>query len=443
MTIPKIIHQTWKTKEVPPNFSNMVQSWRDKNPNWEYHFWTDDDLETLVREHYPKFLNIFKSYPRGVQRADAGRYLLLHHCGGVYADIDTICLKSFDLLVHENRIILCEEPQKHWPQHIAPRGFKRIIFNGTIASPKGHPFWLYLLDCMTLNMHSIDVLDATGPFLLTGCVDSYPDQEAFSVNDTHLFCHLDAQGRVSKDIKFGDYIDAVLSVHHWASSWAVKWNDVLLSCAEFLAKQIAKLAILRKFVAQSRARKIDKGLLHEAIATMIQSEVIKVHRIEDLDIIDQNGLKEADWHLFIHHSIEGYSTDVVPTLVSIRHKVVVPHCVRSRDSELSVDLESFAIKPESKLGLALLPFCRAFPKLSPLKKLMLQDVRYLNQLELDHVGGMMLLVHHTVFKAGLRIKSKKDGSLEMHEFCQDLVDCNFKAIGLPNLIVPCGEIRLT
>lgn len=74
---------------------------------------------------------------------------------------------------------------------------------------------------------------------------------------------------------------------------------------------------------------------------------------------------------------------------------------------------------------------------------MLQDVRYLNQLELDHVGGMMLLVHHTVFKAGFRIKKKNDGSLEMHEFCRDLVDCNFKAIGLPNLIVPCGEIHFT
>ena len=107
MSIPKIIHQTWKTTEVPPNFLNMVQSWRDKNPNWEHHFWTDEDLEALVRENYPKFLNIFKSYPRGVQRADAGRYLILHHCGGVYTDIDTTCLKSFDLLAHENRIILC------------------------------------------------------------------------------------------------------------------------------------------------------------------------------------------------------------------------------------------------------------------------------------------------------------------------------------------------
>lgn len=441
--IPKIIHQTWKIATVPPNYSHMVQSWRDKNPNWEYRIWTDDDLETLVREHYPKFLNIFKSYPRGVQRADAGRYLILHHCGGVYTDIDTSCLKSFDLLAHENRIILCEEPQKHWPQHIAPRGFKRIIFNGTIASPKGHPFWLYLLECMTLNMHSTDVLDATGPFLLTGCIDSYSDQEAFSVNHTHLFCHLDAQGHVSQDLKFGDYKDVDLSIHHWASSWAVKWNDRLLGFAEFFARQIAKLAIARNFVASGRVRKIDKGLLHSAITTTVQSEVITVHRTDHLGSVDQNSLGEADWHLFVHHTIEDYSSHVVPALLSLRHKIVVPHCVKSRDSELSVDLESFAVKPQSKLGLALLPFCRAFPKLSPLKKLMLQDVRYLNKLELDHVGGMMILVHHTVFRAGLRIKSKSDGSLEMHEFCQDLVACNFKAIGLPNLVVPCGEIRFT
>lgn len=440
--IPKLVHQTWKTSAVQPNYLPMVQSWRDKNPTWEYRFWSDDDLESLVREYYPKFLDTYKSYPRGVQRADAGRYMLLHRFGGVYADIDTSCIKSFDAISKENRIVLCEEPREHWPHHVIPRGLKRIIFNGTIASPEGHPFWAYLLERMQQNRHSADVLDATGPFLLTGCIENYSDQSAFSVNDTHLFCHLTAQGKVSKDLGFGDYHNLNLSVHHWASSWAVKWSDVLTGLGELAAYQIAKLARLKPLFARSVAHKINRSLLHGAISTSIQNEIVKIHRSDSSTSMDQIAQNTADWHLFINPEIGDYSSHIVPTLLSIRSKIVVPHCVKSRDSEESVDDQSYVIKPESKLGLALLPLCRAYPMFNVLKRILLQDVRYLNQIKLDCVGSTMILIHRSVFDAGLQINRKADGRFDTQELSKNLMECNFKAIGLPNLIVPSGEMRI-
>jgi hypothetical protein len=60
----------------------MAQTWREKHPDWEYRLWTDDDLERLVTDFYPHFLEQFLSYPNPVQRADAGRYLVLHRHGG-------------------------------------------------------------------------------------------------------------------------------------------------------------------------------------------------------------------------------------------------------------------------------------------------------------------------------------------------------------------------
>ena len=36
-------------------------------------------------------------------RADAARYLLLHHFGGVYADIDCECVASFAPIMDEER----------------------------------------------------------------------------------------------------------------------------------------------------------------------------------------------------------------------------------------------------------------------------------------------------------------------------------------------------
>jgi hypothetical protein len=93
----KIIHQTWKTDQIPArDFPHAWQeSWKKCNPEWEYRLWTDDDNERLVRDHYPKFLDDFTTLERGVVKADVARALYLHMFGGLYADLDYICLKPF------------------------------------------------------------------------------------------------------------------------------------------------------------------------------------------------------------------------------------------------------------------------------------------------------------------------------------------------------------
>ena len=44
------------------------------NPEYEYWFWTDEDIRNLVGQNYPDFLDLFDSYPSGIYRADAFRY---------------------------------------------------------------------------------------------------------------------------------------------------------------------------------------------------------------------------------------------------------------------------------------------------------------------------------------------------------------------------------
>lgn len=44
--------------------------------------WTDDDNRQLVKEHYPWFLDTYDSLPKPVMKADASRYLYMHHIGG-------------------------------------------------------------------------------------------------------------------------------------------------------------------------------------------------------------------------------------------------------------------------------------------------------------------------------------------------------------------------
>jgi mannosyltransferase OCH1-like enzyme len=39
---------------------------------------------------YPWFLETFDGYPYPIQRADAIRYFVLHHFGGIYIDLDDV-----------------------------------------------------------------------------------------------------------------------------------------------------------------------------------------------------------------------------------------------------------------------------------------------------------------------------------------------------------------
>src|ERR1700678_1877163 len=98
--VPRLIHQSYKTVEHPyPR--NWQQSWRDSHPGWDYRFHTDNDNRDLVRTHFSRFLAAFDAFPNGIMRADFARFLYLCLCGGVYADLDYVCLSPFDALLEQ------------------------------------------------------------------------------------------------------------------------------------------------------------------------------------------------------------------------------------------------------------------------------------------------------------------------------------------------------
>ena len=47
--IPKIIHQTWKTQEVPEHWKESQEEWQKlMDYGWEYMLWTDEDNRNLI-----------------------------------------------------------------------------------------------------------------------------------------------------------------------------------------------------------------------------------------------------------------------------------------------------------------------------------------------------------------------------------------------------------
>ena len=215
--IPKIIHQTWINRSIPESLQGYVASWSRLHSDWEVRLWTDDDLASLVRDEYPHLAEQYFGYPRAIQRADLGRYLVLRSHGGVYADLDAEALRSFDALLQQDRPILAEEPRSHLAEKPAVvRGLTRIVSNAVMASPAGHPFWDEVIDLSVRCRHALDPLDSTGPFLLSGAVDAANIDIRPVVIPGYMFSPSDKYGRLGAD--HNEAIPA-LAQHHWHHTW--------------------------------------------------------------------------------------------------------------------------------------------------------------------------------------------------------------------------------
>jgi len=59
-----------------------------------------------VREHYACFESFYFSLEPGIKRADFCRFLYLHRFGGLYVDLDFVCLRNLRPLLDGHEIVL-------------------------------------------------------------------------------------------------------------------------------------------------------------------------------------------------------------------------------------------------------------------------------------------------------------------------------------------------
>ncbi len=140
--IPRIIWQTYCTRELPPQAASCQKSWTEHNPGWEYRFLDDDEIDGFVEEHAPRELSLlYHQLPLSVMKADVWRYLATYVHGGLYADIDTICMEPIDnwmpgktglIICPENRVHLCQWTFISTPKHPCLRQVLELIVNRAI-----------------------------------------------------------------------------------------------------------------------------------------------------------------------------------------------------------------------------------------------------------------------------------------------------------------------
>ena len=98
--IPRIIHQIWiGPRKIPKKLQKYQASWIEKNPGWEYKLWTNEEVTNYTFAN-PKLKYLFDLPLTLGERVDVLRYDILYQFGGIYADLDCICLQSFDIFAY-------------------------------------------------------------------------------------------------------------------------------------------------------------------------------------------------------------------------------------------------------------------------------------------------------------------------------------------------------
>jgi mannosyltransferase OCH1-like enzyme len=228
IAIPKIIHQTWKTAEIPAEWKAYPQTWKDHHPGWTYRLWTDEDFLPFVREHFPEFQQTFTAYSYQIQRVDAIRYLILHKFGGVYVDMDIECLRPLDDLLAGREFALAAEPRLHaeWI------GMEKLLCNAFMASVPGHPFLVGIIDELKhgnpkITLHS-EVLSTTGPAMVTRVANALSLDQRCVLNSQTVYPLasnsqemelLRKQSEQRDSIKKKALENGAYAIHYWANTW--------------------------------------------------------------------------------------------------------------------------------------------------------------------------------------------------------------------------------
>ena len=158
--IPKIIHQTAPADKSKWNvvWHECQESWFEKfpSPEYEYKMWTDEDLDSLIKNDFPWFYDIYINYKENIKRFDIARYFILYKYGGIYADMDYMCMKNFYDLLPPGKVSISESPYPH----------NEFIQNALMTSNKNNDYWLKVID-ESKKRTTLPVRDSTGPILIS------------------------------------------------------------------------------------------------------------------------------------------------------------------------------------------------------------------------------------------------------------------------------------
>jgi mannosyltransferase OCH1-like enzyme len=201
--IPNKIHQIWLGPKEPP--TDWMNTWPEKNPQWEYHLWTEKNLPELYNQKQFDKINTWSG------KADILRIELLYQYGGIYIDSDCECLNPLDDDLRKYPLFTCYENEAVRPG---------LIQNNIIGSQPRHPLLASMMEAISEieDINQDPPWTSVGPYLWTKVVRRYEVFNGFiSILPSHLFSpiHFEGMCYMGKD--------KIYATHHWLTTTG--WNS--------------------------------------------------------------------------------------------------------------------------------------------------------------------------------------------------------------------------
>ncbi len=198
--IPKTIHYVWFGPEKPQETLECIDSWKEKNPDFEIKEWNEINFPV---ENHPFATRMFTE-KKWSFLSDYVRLIVLYDEGGFYLDTDMLLLQSIWPLTQHACVLGEESPG--------------VISAGMIGAEKNHPFIAKAKEIYDKNPKEL----ITIPRVLSQVYGSYEDKNSLTVLSPETFYPFDSEH--IKEFHGQDLGKAVFGVHLWHYSWGSPLN---------------------------------------------------------------------------------------------------------------------------------------------------------------------------------------------------------------------------
>lgn len=207
MSIPKQIFQTFKSKKLPWLTQWYIWRMKIKNPEYQYHFYDDHDIEKFITDEFPpEYIENYNKLTIGAAKADFFRYAILYKKGGIYLDVDSAVSRPFKHLIKDDdqAVISRERHEGLYVQWA-------LIFN------KNHPFLKKTLDLMidNINTHRYpnNIHATTGPSVFSNAINQSIEED--SNVSYRIFSGIEFRGYLQFKYKLGKFFLYEKRAEHW------------------------------------------------------------------------------------------------------------------------------------------------------------------------------------------------------------------------------------
>jgi len=147
--IPNNICQSHETSLLPIKMIESAYTWINNNPTYNYYFYDNRDRVLFLKKHFDdRVLQAYYKLTHGAFRADLFRACFIYIKGGVYSDIDQVCLKGLHTIISNDdnlvtgitrntphQSLLISAPNNPIFKHLITTGVERVFANKPLLGP--------------------------------------------------------------------------------------------------------------------------------------------------------------------------------------------------------------------------------------------------------------------------------------------------------------------